>query len=474
MSNALPAPQNKKTLNVSDAINADIIDTLAENFPIAVKQTEQFAKQFKGASRRQTAYNVWKLLREHVYYTKDDKDSQLIRLPARFLSDETGDCKSFALTAAALLANNRMPVRFRYANYKPTLGKTPSHVYAVTEDESGKDIIVDGVYSYFDAEKKPHFEFDKPMNVYTLSDEVEDVAALPMAVSLARLRRKKALMKRLHRKHFHFKGRSLSEVIEGIEDCAEVEGIFGKRKKKGNIFKRIGKGIKKVGKKLKKLQPGKLLKKIGLAPGRRAFRTLVSLNANGLAYKLKRTFDKDPKSLENKWKKLGGDMSALKKSIKVGYNHWAKKHKKAPMNGIYGCDLPYMQHEAKSMGLCGTDDGIGVAVAALLAAAAPVLIALLPLLKQHDDGQGAEGGEASSDSLLNMATDAVKEYNAAAYDSGEGAEAMLTTDDPTDPESAEKFATQADESDEPSTNFSLSPIVIIAILFVVFLLFKKK
>ena len=140
------------TIEQKGAVNADIIRAIEKNYPEAVRLSESIANQFKGHSAKQTAYNIYKFLREQITYLADPDHKQKIRLPNRFISDATGDCKSFALFTASILANLEMPVAFRFASYNP-FNNTPSHVYVVTKDEKGRELIIDGVYKLFNAEK---------------------------------------------------------------------------------------------------------------------------------------------------------------------------------------------------------------------------------------------------------------------------------------------------------------------------------
>ncbi len=325
----LPQPQYISRLNHADAINSDIIQAIDSNFKTAVEQTKSFAQQFKSDTARQTAYKVWQFLRQHIKYKKDDGSAQLIRLPARFIADGKGDCKSYSLTAAAILANLGLPVAFRYASY--SVSPIPSHVYVVTKDADGREIIVDGVWRYFDSEKRPAYKYDKVMKVYTLSG------------------------------------------IEGTDD--EINGGIGKRKR-GGFFKRAL----------------NLKKKLALAPSRKSFRILVSLNLFGLAKKLKRLNDRRPGKLKSFWEKtFGGKYSELMKSVKKGYNRWAKKHKKVKMAGIGEV------YEEVTM------TGIGVAPAALIAvvaAAAPIVGALVKLMKKEKVTE-VEPGEPTLDDTAN-------------------------------------------------------------------------
>ena len=133
-----------------------------------------------------------------------------------------------------------------------------------------------------------------------------------------------------------------------IESDEDFDNLFTKksRKKLGNRFKKIGKGIKKtagkVGKGIKKAGKGivKGVKKVGKAVGkgikkignviksatlfvpRQAARGLIALNYRGMAYKLNWANENDPKKMKkinDKWKKLGGTTKALRGAYRAGY-----------------------------------------------------------------------------------------------------------------------------------------------------------
>jgi hypothetical protein len=95
---------------------------------------------------------------------KVDGDNQKIKLPSAFLRERSGDCKSFALFTAAILSNLKIPFSFTYASYNPT-DRTPEHIYVTTKS----DCIIDAVYGKFNAEKKPCYKFQKPMNISYIS-----------------------------------------------------------------------------------------------------------------------------------------------------------------------------------------------------------------------------------------------------------------------------------------------------------------
>ena len=164
----MPPAVGVNSVAVADADNADIIRTIEKNYSEAVRLTDRTAWNFKGNTVEKSARNIWQFLRTQIAYVADPVSKQKIKMPNRLLLDGKGDCKSFALFTAAILANLGLPVSFRYASYN-ILNSTPTHVYVTTKDETGKEIIIDAVWPKFNDEKKYSYKRDIPMTVYTLS-----------------------------------------------------------------------------------------------------------------------------------------------------------------------------------------------------------------------------------------------------------------------------------------------------------------
>lgn len=157
----------KQTLEHAHALNSDIIKTIHKNYVRGVQQMQKHAPKFKGRNTTETAQNIWNFLKKEINYKRDPDHAQLIKLPGRLAADQTGDCKSYSLFAASVLGALGKPVKFRYTSY--TSDNTPSHVYTVTKNEAGQDVIIDAVYNQFNAEKPYKHKIDKKMKVYTLA-----------------------------------------------------------------------------------------------------------------------------------------------------------------------------------------------------------------------------------------------------------------------------------------------------------------
>ena len=157
---------SKPNQNISfkvGATNMQLQRAIEAALPAATEQMKDKAKEFKGSTEKETCYNIFNFLMTKIHY-KVDGDNQKIKLPSAFLREKEGDCKSYSLFTASILANLKIPFSFTYASYNPT-DSTPEHIYVTTK----KGCIIDAVYKKFDSEKKATYKFQKPMNISYIS-----------------------------------------------------------------------------------------------------------------------------------------------------------------------------------------------------------------------------------------------------------------------------------------------------------------
>jgi hypothetical protein len=105
------------------------------------------------------------------------------------------------------------------------------------------------------------------------------------------------------------------------------------------------------------------VKKVTLAPGRGAFLTLVNLNFRGFASRLSKV--KNPAKLKDLWNKLGGNFDKLQNAIRKG----------ATKRPLFGGRVNGFED--------GQYIGIDPATAAAIAAAAPIVLAVVNFLKKE-------------------------------------------------------------------------------------------
>jgi len=147
---------------------SDIIEVIMK----ADKQSDRYidrnqARCLIGSSKYETARNIWRFVKSNIKYRPDRPGHEVIKTPGALFDQGTGDCKSFSVAEVALLrALGFKNIRYRFAAYAPG---DYTHVYVVCTI-NGQDVILDAVYSRFDAEARYAHKKDIP-------------AALPKAIN---------------------------------------------------------------------------------------------------------------------------------------------------------------------------------------------------------------------------------------------------------------------------------------------------
>jgi hypothetical protein len=437
----LGRPDYQDKMITATGVNPDIIYALNSHFQKAVEQSKDV--RFSGRDGLTIGRAIYNYVRNNVRYVKDPAGKQIIKLPARLIRDiKHGDCKSMALASAAFMAVNGFKnVRFRYASYDPK-DPTPSHVYAVGT-YNGRQIIIDPVYRLFNQEVPYKHYKDYPMEISVLSGMptrnsgmvLRNVNNSPARVSaddrLYRLlenlpqggfrynvvanaitRRKgnvnfprytpdqlNIYRRRLEMIRPQIKTQLLASLVDAeisllsngsftgnviTQYSADIRGIYGDI---GFLkLKKIKKALKKIS--FKNIFKG--VKTVGLVIPRKSFLALVALNFRGLAKRLTQLSDSDLKSL---WvDKFGGKLSVLKSAINNGKN-------KKP---LFGASKKVKAIKGIGVIIDEGDNTIGgppVAAAAIIASAAPILVAIIRKLKGKgipevpESGASAESGD---------------------------------------------------------------------------------
>ena len=417
-------PKNQKKVITKDGLNKDIITAIHNALPEAIAEVKEFSKNFKGKNNLETSRKIWNYLRS-LKYVKDPQGFQYIKLPKKLINS-SGDCKSFSLLTGAILKNLGLPVTFRYTSYDIN-DPTPSHIYTITKDENGKDIIIDGVFYEFNAEVPYKHKKDYKMEIAVINGlnaplvtRLKKGSFNPNAVTVEFLQRslskvkpsgflftlinneiarqtnkpnkfiysdeqlQKYLRRLKNRKSLVAQNSWIARVLQNEINAIEQNRFTGviklvhTDKELNGIEDEIGKlSLKKIGKKLKKVSLKNIwkgVKKVGLAVPRKAFLSLVFLNVRGLAKRLSRF---NPAELETVWvKNFGGKLSAIKKAIEKGKKKRALFGQNKRLKQIKGIGyIVYSgdQYQVHPIGATieegGTSSGSGAATVATAAAA---------------------------------------------------------------------------------------------------------
>lgn len=157
------SPKGKQVLLKKGGSTADIMEAVLDAIPGVKSQTSGFARQF--TPDRAGMQKLWYWVRQNIQYKEDPFGVQWVREPARLFHDKVGDCKSFTVFIVSVLENMGLQYRVRFSNTETPGGKIVNHVYPIAVMPDGTDIIVDAVYSRFNAEKRFFYAKD-----YTMSD----------------------------------------------------------------------------------------------------------------------------------------------------------------------------------------------------------------------------------------------------------------------------------------------------------------
>lgn len=347
-------PENIDIVHKIYGNNNDIQTAIENAFARAVENTNQnnYFKKFNDNDIHSISNNVWDFLKDEITY-KADGFHQKIKLPARLVYEMEGDCKSFALFASSIMYNYAPDnVFLRYTSYNND--KTPTHVYCVLK--FGHDeIIIDGVWDKFNSEKNYTFKKDVKMKISTLTGFGDEVITINGNEELKRIHEIRMQIKRsvAIRRSLPKGDERIPALTNKIRELNnELLGISGRAERRKRREERRENRKNKVS----------VVKKIALAPARIAYLGLVELNVRGLATRLSKALQVDKQKVVKQWERLGGKFDKFEKAILNGA-------KKKPLLG---------QNKVN-----GFDDEIGAlpAVAAALAAAAPVIIQVGKLLK---------------------------------------------------------------------------------------------
>ena len=205
----------------SEADTSDTLKLIKQVIAKTLSQTEKLAPALRGNSLMATCENIWQFVYTHIQYKIDRPGHEEIRHPARIWADRvTGvDCDDYTVMISSILSNLRIPHKLRITDY----GKGWQHIYVVVpkdgnaraaldQKSSRSDYItLDCVTDRFDHEVAYTKNQDSPMTL----NELNGIPAI----------------RQVHR--------------PGVRSRS-TDGL-------GNIFQKIGQGLKKAANAVKKV-----------------------------------------------------------------------------------------------------------------------------------------------------------------------------------------------------------------------------
>ena len=323
----------EKKIIVADQNVEDIMREMIKTHELHKNDYNKIYHFFIRSTPEKTCKAIFDFLKKNVKYVIESSKNQKLKSPGGivYTGNTTGsDCKNYSLFTNGIIdAINRsgkmkIPFCYRFASYK-IYEKNPQHVFSVAYPGTKKEIWIDPVLPGFDQRKMYEYKIDKkPMALYQVSGIDDAIGRRSRSERRARRKERKATRKAKRKER----------------RAAGCKGI------KGRIKRTAG------------------------APTRAAFLALVSINAFGLANKLKIAQEADQTALRNFWLKECGDYVVLERAIRKG-------SKKRRLLGVtdpdeMGFKLLSSEIDAAFVG-CPSGVTVGAAPAALAAKAARIL-----------------------------------------------------------------------------------------------------
>lgn len=278
------APIYKGIKNYNDGDNKDLRKQIMDVTPEAVAQMRGSAQYFKGKTDKETCQNIWNFLKRNIRYEADG-EYQIVRLPSALLATKVGDCKSYSVFTSAILTNLGIPNHYVMTSYSKD--PTPSHIYVVTD--SG--IICDAVWTHFNSEKTPTYRYKAKPNNMNNKGLGGGCTAMGATLSVPKFK-------------VGMNGSSVPSFKVGMGNC-------GCSKCRGMGSCGCGCGMGYPGG-----QGMGAANKYTLSVPRQIILGIFSLNVGGLATLLQNKGDMT--RVEDAWKKIGGDVAAIRTAIKDG------------------------------------------------------------------------------------------------------------------------------------------------------------
>jgi hypothetical protein len=398
-----PPPSEKDIVIKKSANVEDTVKLIRHVLPKTLWQTEKIARVLKGKTLEETCSNIWHFVYNHIQYKRDEDGVEQVRSPRRAWWDrKTGvDCDCYTVFILSILRSLNIDCLARITKYPKKFPEVPrwQHVYPIVPkpghledylDDRDYYIVIDCVKDNYDDEQ-PYLEsIDYDMRLDYL-DGIEEEET---------------------------QDENIDYVEPDSVDLADLASIYDDEEM-GNIFKKIGKGVKKVASNVK-ASAKVAVKKIGDKVGegirflnrytnpatillRNGFLLAMKINLMNVGGKLRYAYLTDAQAhakginlselkklrsikdrAETVYWQAGGKKNNLKKAILGGKGNKDKKVPLSGFEGVDGLDNVYADYDEYNIIHSGEDmEGLGeIASGTAIAAATSAVAAIAGALKQ--------------------------------------------------------------------------------------------
>jgi hypothetical protein len=160
-----PPPDERDRVIIDDGEVTDTVELMEKVVWKYLDDTKRIAPLLRRPSTHQTCKAIWEFIYGYVQYKLDKRGLEQLRRPARSWAERaTGvDCDCMSIFASSILTNLKIPHKFRITKYSQDSWQ---HVYVIVPTTgANKYCVIDAVVSEFNYEKKYTDKMDYDMNL---------------------------------------------------------------------------------------------------------------------------------------------------------------------------------------------------------------------------------------------------------------------------------------------------------------------
>ena len=160
-----PPPDERDRVIIKDGEVTDTVELMEKVVWKYLDDTKRIAPLLMRPSTHETCQAIWEFIHNFIQYKLDQRGLEQLRRPARSWAERaTGvDCDCMSIFASSILTNLKIPHKFRITKYSQDSWQ---HVYVIVPTTgANKYCVIDAVVSEFNYEKKYTDKMDYDMNL---------------------------------------------------------------------------------------------------------------------------------------------------------------------------------------------------------------------------------------------------------------------------------------------------------------------
>jgi len=160
-----PPPDERDRVIIKDGEVTDTVELMEKVVWKYLDDTKRIAPLLKRPSTHETCQAIWEFIHNFIQYKLDQRGLEQLRRPARSWAERaTGvDCDCMSIFTSSILTNLKIPHSFRITKYSQDSWQ---HVYVIVPTAGANNYcVIDAVVSEFNYEKKYTDKMDYNMNL---------------------------------------------------------------------------------------------------------------------------------------------------------------------------------------------------------------------------------------------------------------------------------------------------------------------